>query len=337
MTQHYPVPLTDNSSEWKLILEKMVDPVTFVGLKFKKRHIMRIVDVEYIDPVTKENKNIGRANTGERDSYAFQSFKMGIDPNQQPPKICEGTAFGGYGRKKIFDKLGYPVWVFDEYEYDKKSYTKQQKRDILRDAANDDNGYHSPAKRNSKDDYLMIMVDNIKEKNWTEDDCKKWLKSRKQYLSPETINNYVRDSFKRKNALGRIEPLDETEARLIRDKSKINAHLINTTDAHVGNRTRISRKMPHILKNYVDSKGEIQEFCAWNGNAGSHQELDDSLKAIQDHLKQQWKTILQVVDTYNFNVKHGFIKEGEIPFKITHLITQKLGMNIPVREIKSVE
>ena len=34
MTQHYPVPLTDNSSEWKLILEKMVDAGE-LGIKSK--------------------------------------------------------------------------------------------------------------------------------------------------------------------------------------------------------------------------------------------------------------------------------------------------------------
>jgi hypothetical protein len=96
---------------------------------------------------TGETQNLARqAGTWKRDETLLGSFEKGIDIREMPPKLINEdghlSLYGGYGRAAIFDELGYPVWVYDIYEYDESTRNSLQTTDleVLEDAAISDNG-----------------------------------------------------------------------------------------------------------------------------------------------------------------------------------------------------
>jgi len=333
MKNYYIAPSTGDQTAWQHILDLMPPATEFSGLVWKKRLILPTNQPRYKNPEG-QDKNSCRSNTKGRSSSLFSSFENGINPRCQPPKLVgtnlkELESFAGYGRKGIFDSLDISHWPFDIYDFDRDNYTDRQKLIILRDAGNDDNGDNMPFEKMSKTDYIMQLVDFILEDKWNKTQCQVWFKNRRTFLSDDTKNNYITEAFKKVNAIGRVQHFSKTDAdQLFKDSfsSQSKVELINTTDAEKGNTDRILRKLPYALLNYAES-GQAQEYCAWNGNAESHEELDSSVEYMQKGLARLHKDILRYVAKYNSDVLSGKIKMGFVPMQITSCINQKIENN----------
>ena len=345
MKTYYIPPKKGDRKSWEHILKRMPPASEFTGLVWKQRIILPVNQPRYKNPKG-QDKNSCRSNTKGRSSSVFSSFENGINPSCQPPKLV-GTdlrkleAFAGYGRKGIFDALDISYWVFDRYEFDKDDYTDREKLIILRNAGNDDNGDNMPFEKMSKTDYIMQLVDFILKENWNESQCKDWFRKRRTFLSDDTKKSYITEAFKKVNAIGRVQHFSKTETdQLFKDSfsSQTEVELINTTDAERGNLDRILRKLPYALLNYAKD-GQIQEYCAWNGNAESHEELDDSVEYMQRGLATLHKDILRYAARYNSDVLSGKIKMGFVPMQITSCINQKIEDNqdIPLGSIVELD
>ena len=345
MKTYYIVPSTGDRESWQHILDRMPPASEFTGLVYKERIILPVNQPRYKNPKG-QDKNSCRSNTKGRSSSVFSSFENGINPSCQPPKLVgtdlrELEAFAGYGRKGIFDALDILYWVFDRYEFDKDNYTEREKLIILRNAGNDDNGDNMPFEKMSKTDYIMQLVDFILKEKWNKSQCQDWFKKRRTFLSDDTKNNYITEAFKKVNAIGRVQHFSKTETdQLFKDSfsSQTEVELINTTDAERGNLDRILRKLPYALLNYAKN-GQTQEYCAWNGNAESHEELDDSVEYMQRGLARLHKDILRYAARYNSDVLSGKIKMGFVPMQITSCINQKIEDNqdIPLGSIVELD
>ena len=345
MKTYYIVPSTGDRELWEDILDRMPSASEFTGLIFKERIILPVNQPRYKNPKG-QDKNSCRSNTKGRSSSIFASFENGINPSCQPPKLVGSDlhkleAFAGYGRKGIFDAQGIQYWVFDRYEFDRDNYTEREKLIILRNAGNDDNGDNMPFDKMSKTDYIMQLVDFILKEKWNKSQCQDWFKKRRTFLTNETKNNYITEAFKKVNAIGRVQHFSKTETdQLFKDSfsSQSEVELINTTDAEGGNLDRILRKLPFALLNYAKD-GQTQEYCAWNGNAESHEELDSSVEYVQNNLAKLHKDILRYAARYNSDVLSGKIKMGFVPMQITSCINQKIEGNqdIPLGSIVELD
>tara|TARA_Y100001972_G_C7613379_1_gene307553 strand:- start:42 stop:1112 length:1071 start_codon:yes stop_codon:yes gene_type:complete len=342
MKTYYKVPRSGKKSKWQHILDLMPKPTEFEGLVWKERIILSIKQPIYKNPKG-QNINVCRSNTKGRSNQVYASFVKGIAITEQPPKVVGNSdlldlkVFAGHGREKIKDSLNYLHWPYDRYEFDKDDYTDRQKLIILRNAGNDDNGDNMPFEKMSKMDYIMQLVDFIQTDDWDRNKCKEWFKTRRTTITDKTKAEYISEAFKKVNAIGRVEHLCKTEAdQILEDSfsSQSKVELINTTDAEKGNTDRILRKLPFALLNYAES-GQTQEYCAWNGNAESHEELDSSVKYMQKDLTRIHISILRYAARYNSDVLSGKINMGFVPMQITSCINQKIESNqdIPLKSI----
>ena len=343
MKTYYKVPRSGKKSKWQHILDLMPKPTEFEGLVWKERIILSIKQPIYKNPKG-QNINVCRSNTKGRSNQVYASFVKGIAITEQPPKVVGNSdlldlkVFAGHGREKIKDSLNYLHWPYDRYEFDKDDYTDRQKLIILRNAGNDDNGDNMPFEKMSKMDYIMQLVDFIQTDDWDRNKCKEWFKTRRTTITDKTKAEYISEAIKRVKAVGRVEHLDKTEADQIFEEAFPNnsdcIELINATDAEKDNQDRILRKLPHAIRHFI-ATGQPKQYCAWNGNAESHEELDSSVEHMQKQFGIYLKLILRFAAKYNTLVSDGKLRFGEVPFQITKNIYQKIEENqdIPLKSI----
>lgn len=331
MKKHfYPVPQTGDPLDWKDIIAKLPEPEESDGMNFVERVILSTSSPNKKNKETGENHNVARnGGTGNRDKSLLGSFSQGIDTREMPPKVLSDEGqdylYGGFGRSEIFAELKYDFWVYDRYEYDEEKRNSLQKcaADVLQDAAISDNGKPS-AKPPSKSDYVSILVDRIKKYQWDKVSMQKWFDGINHCLTKDQISEYIKDAISREKALGRVEWLKTCVVEQELKKECPDVTLLNTTNAQTGNTQRFMRTLIPMMKSYIDSDGITQEYCLWNSAAESHEELDDSAKAIDKNMESIVELMVDFVDTYRAQLRKD---KCHRPCKPTKRITQKIGVD----------
>jgi hypothetical protein len=317
----HQVPQTGEVSNWQLILNSLPEPdIEVDGMTFVQR-VIKSTSEPNRKNANNATENVARvAGTGTRDETLLGSFEKGIDIREMPPKLVDNALYGGYGRHEIFDELKYKFWVYDEYEFCEECRNELQKSnlDVLEDAAISDNG-NAKSKPASKADYVSILVKRIKNYGWNRDQMKAWFDSIDNCLTKANVKDYISAAIKQEKASGCVEwlPLHAVEQCVAKECPDIT--ILNTTNAEKGNSQRFIRTLPAMMNAYISTQGKTQEYCLWNSQAESHQELDDSAKNMVNIMQNSVDLILKFAAAVNFY--------GTSPCKATKRITQKIGVD----------
>jgi hypothetical protein len=337
MKKHfYPVPQTGNITDWENIIAKLPEPEESDGMNFVERVILNTSSPNKKNKETGESHNVARnGGTGNRDKSLLGSFSQGIDAREMPPKVLfdggQDYLYGGFGRSEIFAELKYNFWVYDRYEYDeeKRNHLQKDAADVLQDAAISDNGKPS-SKPPSKNDYISILVNRITKYKWSKVEMKKWFDGINHCLTKDQISEYIKDAISREKALGRVEWLKTCVVEQQLKKECPEVTLLNTTNAETGNTQRFMRTLIPMMKSYIDTDGKTQEYCLWNSAAESHEEIDDSAKAMDKNMESIVELMLDFVDTYRAQLRKD---KQHRPCKPTKRLTQKIGADKIVGKI----
>lgn len=315
----HQVPQTGEIADWKQIIDALPEPDMEVdGMSFVQRVIKSTAEPNRKN-ANNATQNVARvAGTGTRDETLLGSFEKGIDIREMPPKIVDNSLYGGYGRHEIFDELKYKFWVYDEYEFCEECRNELQKSnlDVLEDAAISDNG-NVKSKPATKADYVALLVKRIQNYKWNRDQMKSWFDSIDHCLTKATVKDYISAAIKQEKASGCVEWLPIHSVEQCVAKECPNITILNTTNAEKGNNQRFVRTLPALMNAYISTQGKTQEYCLWNSQAESHQELDNSAKAMTEIMNDSIELILKFAAAHNFY--------GTEPCKATKRITQKIG------------
>lgn len=329
-TYFLQVPQTCDSPAWDDILSKIPAPEQADGMRFVERKVLKT------STPNKKNKrgetqNLARqAGTGKRDETLLGSFEKGIDVREMPPKLINEdghlSLYGGYGRSDIFEELQYKVWVYDIYEYDGSSRNELQTNDleVLEDAAISDNG-SAKSKPAEKSDYVGILVKRIQDHNWDRNQMQLWFKSIEHCLTKRQVEDYITSAINKKSAIGRVEWYKKHEINQIVNNFDPNMTVLNTTNCEGGNTQRFYRTVLSMMRGYISSQGVTQEYCLWNSQAVSHQEIDDANMAAESIMNDFVETCVDFVG--------AMIKYQTKPCIPSKVVYQKIGGQSLVGEV----
>ncbi len=326
-----PVPKTGDIQDWETILSTLPEPDEQVdGMTFVQR-VVKATSEPNRKNANNATQNVARvAGTGTRDETLLGSFEKGIDIREMPPKLVDNSLYGGYGRHEIFDELKYQFWVYDEYKFCEECRNDLQKSnlDVLEDAAISDNG-NAKSKPATKADYVSILVKRIKNYSWGRDQLKSWFDSIDHCLTKANVKDYISAAIKQEKASGCVEwlPLHKVEQSVAKECPKVT--ILNTTNAEKGNSQRFVRTLPALMNAYISNEGKTQEYCLWNSQAESHQELDESAKSMVNIMQESIDLILKFAAAVNY-----FKTE---PCKVTKRVTQKIGVDVKIGEVVDYE
>jgi hypothetical protein len=330
---YHKVPSTGKLSDWENIvseLDKYSPGEEIDGMKLIDRVILD-TSIPNMKNHRGESKNIGRVGgTGKRDESLLGSFEKGIDVRQSLPKLIldnnQYNLYGGYGRANIFADLKYNFWAYDVYVYDDLTRNNLQSNnlEVLEDAAISDNGTIAP-KPATKSDYVAILVRRIRDHGWDYDRCIEWFSTIEHSLTRKKVVDYVNDSIRTEMADGRIEWLKEHEVNQIAVNYDPNMIVLNTSDCERGNNQRFIRTARTMMRSYYNSGGETQNYCLWNSQAFSHENIDDAHKASQKIMNDFVEDCCKFVGAMSLY--------GTKPCVASKVIYQKIGSDSLVRDV----
>jgi len=326
----FKVPKTVDDTTWKAIVLAIPLPEIVDGMKWIDRKILE-TSVPNKKNKRGETQNLARqAGTGKRDETLLGSFERGIDVREMPPKLIneEGhlSLYGGYGRSVIFEELQYKVWVYDIYEYDESTRNELQTNnlEVLEDAAISDNG-SAKSKPAEKSDYVGLLVKRIQDHQWDRNQMQLWFDSIEHCLTKRQVVEYITAAIRKESAIGRIEWYKEHEINQIVKNFDPNMTILNTTDCENGNTQRFIRTSMSMMRSYINSKGVTQEYCLWNSQAVSHQEIDDANVAAESIMNNFVDTCVDFVS--------AMAKYQTKPCVPSKVVYQKIGGQSLVGEI----
>ena len=92
-----------------------------------------------------------------------------------------------------------------------------------------------------------------------------------------------------------------------------------------GNRQRLQRKMFAMMRDYIDSHGQTQNFAVFNGYATTHEEFDNDNSAMDKIINEELALMNEFVSKR--------LEYGTKPCQITHVLGQRIKTDNPVNSL----
>ena len=343
---HNP-PLDPNDKKWtdEIIPDtlKYSPPIEEDGLEHLERVVLPVSHPNRKSGDDNSSKNGSRVNKPNRDNLitihtrginvTCKPLKTVITNPDKPREEWKDDLTGGYGRSQYFDELGIPCWVYDRYRIgDAKGEFQEDDEDVVDDTKLTDNA-KAGGSQNTKADYVTAAVGKIDKygaKKWNENKIKNWLTHvSKGELSDKQVSSYADDAHREVKARGRIDHdcSNENHVKKQAKEQKLGKIVPLNADGadKQGNRQRLQRKMFAMMRNYIDSHGETQNFAVFNGYATTHEEFNNDIVAMDKIMNEELDLASEFVTAR--------LKYGTKPCKITHILGQRIKVDNPVNSL----
>ena len=343
---HNP-PLDPNDKKWtdEIIPDtlKYSPPIEEDGLIWEERVVLPVSHPNRKSGDDNSSKNGSRVNKPNRDNLitihtrginvTCKPLKTVITNPDKPREEWKDDLTGGYGRSQYFDELGIPCWVYDRYRIsDTKGEFQEDDGDVVDDTKLTDNA-KAGGSQNTKADYVTAAVGKIDKygaKKWNENKIKNWLTHvSKGELSEGQVSSYAEAAHREVQARGRIDHdcSNENHVKKQAKEQKLGKIVPLNADGadKQGNRQRLQRKMFAMMRNYIDSHGETQNFAVFNGYATTHEEFNNDIVAMDKIMNEELDLASEFVTAR--------LKYGTKPCKITHILGQRIKVDNPVNSL----
>tara|TARA_R100001082_G_scaffold876_1_gene701 strand:- start:167 stop:1243 length:1077 start_codon:yes stop_codon:yes gene_type:complete len=342
---HNP-PSDPNDKKWDEIIKKTLQyspPIEEDGLEHLERVVLPVSHPNRKSGDDNSSLNASRTTKPKRDNLitihtrginvTCKPLKTVITNPDKPREEWKDDLTGGYGRSAYFDELGIPCWVYDRYRIsDAKGEFQEDDGDVVDDTKLTDNA-KSGGSQNTKDDYVAAAVGKIDKygvKKWDKNKLKNWLTHvSKGELSDKQVSSYADDAHRKVKARGRIDHDCSVENHVKKQakEQKLGKIIPLNTDGadKQGNRQRIQRKIFAMMRDYIDSGGQTQNFAVFNSIATTHEEFDNDNSAMVNILDEELALIQE------FASKR--LEFGTKPGQITHVLGQRIKTDNPVNSL----
>ena len=342
---HNP-PSDPNDKKWDEIIEKTLKyspPIEEDGLIWEERVVLSVSHPSRKTGDDYSSKNASRVNKPNRDNLitihtrginvTCKPLKTVIINPDKPKEEWKDDLTGGYGRSQYFDELGIPCWVYDRYRIgDDKGEFQEDDGDVVDDTKLTDNA-KAGGSQNTKADYVVAAVGKIDKygvKKWNKNKIKNWLTHvSKGELSDKQVSSYADDAHRKVKARGRIDhdcSIENHVKKQAKEQKLGKIIPLNTDGADKqGNRQRIQRKIFAMMRDYIDSGGQTQNFAVFNSIATTHEEFDNDNSAMVNILDEELALIQE------FASKR--LEFGTKPGQITHVLGQRIKTDNPVNSL----
>ena len=148
-------------------------------------------------------------------------------------------------------------------------------------------------------------------------------------LSDKQDTSYADDAHRKVKARGRIDHdcSNENHVKKQAKEQKLGKIIPLNTDGadKQGNRQRIQRKIFAMMRDYIDSGGQTQNFGVFNSIATTHEEFDNDNSAMVNILDEELALIQEFASKrLEFRTK---------PCQITHVLGQRIKTDNPVNSL----
>ena len=342
---HNP-PSDPNDKKWEEIVEKTLQyspPIEEDGLEHLERVVLPVSHPNRKSGDDNSSLNASRTTKPKRDNLitietrginvTCKPLKTVVTNPDKPRDKWKDDLTGGYGRSAYFDELGIPCWVYDRYRIsDAKGEFQEDDGDVVDDTKLTDNA-KSGGSQNTKDDYVAAAIGKIDKygvKKWDKNKLKNWLTHvSKGELSDKQVSSYADDAHRKVKARGRIDhdcSIENHVKKQAKEQKLGKIIPLNTDGADKqGNRQRIQRKIFAMMRDYIDSGGQTQNFAVFNSIATTHEEFDNDNSAMVNILDEELALIQE------FASKR--LEFGTKPGQITHVLGQRIKTDNPVNSL----
>ena len=344
---HNP-PSDPNDKKWDEIIQKTIQyspPIEEDGLEHLERVVLPVSHPNRKSGDDNSSLNASRTTKPNRDNLitietrginvTCKPLKTVVTNPDEPRDKWKDDLTGGYGRSQYFDELGINCWVYDRYKISgTRGQFQEDDGDVVDDTKLTDNA-QAGGSQNTKADYVTAAIGKIDKygiKKWNKNKLKNWLTHvSKGELSDKQVSSYADDAHRKVKARGRIDHdcSNENYVRKQAKEQKLGKIIPLNADGadKQGNRQRIQRKIFAMMRDYIDSEGQTQNFAVFNSIATTHEEFDNDNLAMVKILNEELALIQE------FASKR--LEFGTKPGQITHFLGQRIKTDKPVNSLFS--
>jgi hypothetical protein len=338
---HNP-PSDPNDKKWDEIIQKTIQyspPIEEDGLEHLERVVLPVSHPNRKSGDDNSSLNASRTTKPNRDNLitietrginvTCKPLKTVVTNPDEPRDKWKDDLTGGYGRSQYFDELGINCWVYDRYKISgTRGRFQEDDGDVVDDTKLTDNA-KAGGSQNTKADYVTAAVGKIDKygaKKWNENKIKNWLTHvSKGELSEGQVSSYAEAAHRKVKARGRIDH-DCSNENYVRKQAK-EQKLGKIIPLNADGADKQGNKMFAMMRDYIDSEGQTQNFAVFNSIATTHEEFDNDNSAMVKILNEELALIQE------FASKR--LEFGTKPGQITHVLGQRIKTDNPVNSLFS--